>query len=384
MTICKLNIQGFKCFNDSSLDLHDITVLCGSNGSGKSSVIQALLLARLAIEKNVPVLQGSYDLTKWKGVPVPLNGFYELTLGITDEIVNGHPFQIGVDGLLFSIAEEPEIHVREDEILFSYDHNTGNSNNFITHKEFYYLNAERIGPRYISEFRPYDFLNCGSKGENTAQVYLECDKAFFKVDPRRLFGKKSDLFRMQVDAWLNYICSDISVTVETLGNRNGQIKLRNSRLGKLSAATNIGFGISYLLPIIITGLIAKPGSMFIIENPEAHLHPKAQSNLGYFLGQIAASDVRILIETHSEHIVNGIRRAALIANTGLKPENVGIYFFKGFENITSDIESQETVPDIKYDAIRIEETGDLSSFPVDFFDQTRQDLSEILYLSHSR
>lgn len=72
MNVSRIKIQGFKCFLDSTIELKNLTVLCGSNGSGKSSVIQAILLARLSIEKNSPLIGDSYNCDRWNNVPVPL------------------------------------------------------------------------------------------------------------------------------------------------------------------------------------------------------------------------------------------------------------------------------------------------------------------------
>ena len=71
----------------------------------------------------------------------------------------------------------------------------------------------------------------------------------------------------------------------------------------------MGFGVTYSLPIILSGLIAKEKGLLIVENPEAHLHPAGQSRMGVFLAWLAGKGVQVLVETHSDHIINGIRRA---------------------------------------------------------------------------
>jgi predicted ATPase len=184
---------------------------------------------------------------------------------------------------------------------------------------------------------------------------------------------KSTLLLPLVNKWLDSICPNVLVTSVPVGNMNYQIKLTGSSNKSPMLATNIGFGISYALPIIVTGLIAKRNCLFIVENPEAHLHPKGQSNIGYFLGKVAEAGVKIIIETHSEHVVNGLRRAILESNS-LKANDANIYFFNGFDSKQSS----------KVELIGIDEDGSLSKFPKDFFDQVNQDLSEIIKLRNKK
>jgi predicted ATPase len=153
---------------------------------------------------------------------------------------------------------------------------------------------------------------------------------------------------------------------------SAQIKVRGSSSKSDMLATNIGFGVSYALPIIVNGLIAKKDSLFIVENPEAHLHPKGQSNIGYFLGKVADAGVKVIIETHSEHVVNGVRRA-LLSSKIIKPSDANIYFFNGFD------EQQQ----LQVNLIEVESDGSLSKFPKDFFDQVNQDLGEIFKLTQN-
>ena len=165
-----------------------------------------------------------------------------------------------------------------------------------------------------------------------------------------------------MDSWVNYIFPGIALRIQQTGSQNYQVLVNDKIHNVTTYATNIGFGISYALPIIVESLLAKENGWLVVENPEAHLHAKAQSNMGYFLGVMAASGIRTIIETHSEHIVNGIRRAAT-TGTNLSPKDVNVYFFKNKS---------------EYDLITIDEKGNLSDFPVDFFDQSRQDLLEII------
>lgn len=364
----QLKIKGFKCFSDKKIDLNGLTVLTGSNGAGKSSVIQALLLTREAIE-HCAKLSAEKHIYKWQEKDISLNGTKQLQLGSYDDICN-----IDADNICISVNGADFIFEQGafdgDVSVMLSDEDFDKLPVYMTREEFYYLNAERIGPRAYSDIQPVTFLNSGERGELAGNVLHETSKTFPKVEEGRTFEKgETKNFNIQVDRWMSYLFSEVSVKPEPVTPSVCRIKLRGSRTAVI--APNTGFGYTYALPIVINGLIAQKGSLLIIENPEAHLHPKAQSNIGFFIGKMVAAGLKIIVETHSEHVVNGMRRAAL-SEFGLNPENVSIYFF------TNDKGSCQYVP------ITIDADGDLSDFPVDFFDQVRQDMMEIIRLAAKR
>ena len=127
---------------------------------------------------------------------------------------------------------------------------------------------------------------------------------------------------------------------------------------------NFGFGISYVLPVILTGLTAIKGSVFLVENPEAHLHPKGQSHIGYFLAAMACAGIQVIVETHSEHVLNGIRIAAL--KNAMKPEDISVNFFS----------IKETNGNVRHtvEKINLNDRMDLESWPEGFLDQEEEDL----------
>ena len=93
-------------------------------------------------------------------------------------------------------------------------------------------------------------------------------------------------------------------------------------------APNAGFGISYALPIVVAALRAAAGGLLLVENPEAHLHPAGQSRIGGFLARVAADGVQVFVETHSDHVLNGIRVAVADGSAALLPEQAAIHFFR--------------------------------------------------------
>lgn len=369
-------ISGFKCFDGSNnFKLRKLTAVTGSNGVGKSSFIQAILLFRLAIEKNTRYERGNDFLDNaWYELPVKLNNVYELALGTADDIFNekgliDNNIVLTLDNetLRIPLPEVGRENERQIDVKFSRD-GEREGVPFWRKRNFYYLNTERLGPRYFLASGQTDFLNVGSRGEYTAQVLLEAG-VIFKVDAKRhAADTKGETLSQQVNAWLDLICPGVSLTVEPLGSMSARVLLRNGLSPRDNLAPNMGFGVSYVLPIIVTGLIATEGSAFLVENPEAHLHPKGQSTIGFFLGRIAAAGVKVILETHSEHVINGVRRA-MLSGPDLGQEDVMIYFF---DEASKDNE--------RIKEITVDEFGNLSDFPINFFDQARQDLLEILKL----
>jgi predicted ATPase len=123
---------------------------------------------------------------------------------------------------------------------------------------------------------------------------------------------------------------------------------------------NVGFGLSYALPIVVAALTAIPGTLLIVESPEAHLHPAGQSAIGHFLAQVAGSGVQTVVESHSDHVLNGIRRAVAESRV-IQADDVVVHFFG-----TSGASRLE-----------IKDSGAVTEWPEGFFDQTETDLSHL-------
>jgi predicted ATPase len=127
----------------------------------------------------------------------------------------------------------------------------------------------------------------------------------------------------------------------------------------------MGFGVSYALPVVVAALRAPQGGLLIVENPEAHLHPAGQSAMGELLALAAGDGVQVLLETHSDHVINGIRRAVVEQTVRLPTKDVAIHF-------VLDEPAEEPVTTISLD-----QTGTLSAWPPGFFDQIERDLAQI-------
>ncbi len=348
----KLLIQNFKCFQEQEISLGKITILAGSNSVGKSSIIQSILLTRTAWEVK-------------KDFPLPLVGPFLLELGTATEILNKVKGSTGEIKFIYKKENKQIAYVslginreidepRITEVNIPKD-------NILGKETFYYLNAERIGPRLNYKKISQKFPHTGFKGEATFQLLLS--GLDFEIEKKRaIIDSENDsyFFLQQVKYWLEYIIPGSNFNFAQPLGRSKEIEANINE----NLPTNVGFGISYALPIIVNGLIAKEGSMFIVENPEAHLHPSGQSRIGKFLARMAASGLQVVVETHSEHVINGVRIATLVANDLLPGDAIINYF--SVQNKKVEVEEITIKPD-----------GDLTSWPVGFFDQEQRDFAEM-------
>ncbi|MDR2814404.1 MAG: DUF3696 domain-containing protein [Prevotellaceae bacterium] len=372
----RIRIENFKCFREVAIPLRKLTILAGANGNGKSTAIQSLLFLRKTIEHCAKWENDRFSYSKPNGLNVELNGSYCLDLGNSDYVV---PVDSDVrDVITLGLLDE------NSEFAVTYSTNTGQelwltpkkianrySNNPLCHQEFYYLNAERIGPRMSQNIKFYDYPNVGFKGEYTAQIISSLNWDFkvedAKVNSENLLGGR---FEHHINAWLEFVLPGVSIMSHFDDKTHtARIEVQNSySKGNAIVSTNTGFGISYVLPIIVSGLIAKKDRFLIVENPEAHLHPFAQSRIGQFLAVIANAGVNVIVETHSDHVINGIQ--ITVAQQKVKPEDVCINFFQ-----QDDASAQPTVT-----PIGVKEKGELTGWPKGFFDQTQIDYSHLIQL----
>lgn len=139
-------------------------------------------------------------------------------------------------------------------------------------------------------------------------------------------------------------------------------------VGNKFRPTNVGFGLSYLLPILVAVLSSKPGSLIIVENPEAHLHPQGQTQIGKLLSLAAANSVQVLIETHSDHVLNGARVA--VKEKLIDPSVINIAYFTG-EVVEDRFKHYVLWP-------RIDSNGRIDHWPEGFFDEWDRQLTNLL------
>lgn len=359
----ELKIFGFKKFEAATFAMCPLTVLAGMNGSGKTSVVHSLLLIREATRRSDHV--------------VGLNGPYELDLGTFRDIQNWNapdPVRFEVtdqDGKVYSwefSGRQTALYaeVKQSNYILPAAFSPGG-------RMFQYLSAERFGPRSIlgSTALPYDLLEVGSRGEYSAQLLYTFDA--YSVDTlRRCPGTGIDdapLLKFETERWLSRIVGPMQVDCETLAGTTVTALRFRAPGNDWVRPPNMGFGVTYALPIILAGLTAEKDGLLIVENPEAHLHPSGQSQMGHFLATLAAAGVQMLVETHSDHVLNGIRRAIGEHNI-LSPSQATVHFF----------DADGGAPQ----ALAFTTTGGIASWPPGFFDQFQLDVAALTRVRRPR
>lgn len=365
--IAKIRLENFKRFRYLSLNAANLTVLTGANGAGKTSILHALLLAR----------QMSRQPDKSH---VELNGVDTLELGTAEDVIHREASEdLAAVELLDSQGNRRRWSFRAVKSNASRTLNAmvvdrpNDSPAPIAGSaaQFSYLAAERLGPRDVLGASAAEVadIDVGSRGEFVAQVLASADRS--AVSAGRFEGSETDSqvagLLHQTERWMTKIVRPIQIDAEWFPNTS-VTRLRFKAPGALTEwtrAPNAGFGISYALPIVVAALRAEVGGLLLVENPEAHLHPAGQSSIGGFLAQVAADGVQILVETHSDHVLNGIRVAVADGRAALSSEQVAIHFFR----------TEDDGPMLESMGLR--QTGQLSAWPAGFFDQTQVDLAAL-------
>jgi predicted ATPase len=186
------------------------------------------------------------------------------------------------------------------------------------------------------------------------------NEALYLAETPGVLGENQATLLVQTQAWLGKILSPLSLKINPL-----RVNLLELLIGDFKPS-NVGFGYSSILPIIVTGLIAKPGEKIIIENPEIHLHPKAQSALIEFLIKVANTGVQIFIESHSDHVLNALRVAT--KNGLLKPEDSSVLFFNT-NTVSKANEITSILVDEKGKLHKKTDEGTMAKIPQGFFDE---------------
>jgi len=352
--ITSLSLTNFKCYAEkTTFPLSNINLLTGINGKGKSSVLQALLLMKQSIERN-PHTSQLFLSGDW----VDLHSFQEMRNKYVDE-----------DEVVFEIEQG------QGKVCFVYElteasDKNGKANIKMTKyldtlkEEKIKLNFTQLTSPLIENEQFFKNIHYVSAGRlNAENSYKEKE-----LKPTGGLVLKELTHNQELALEVNHTLQEIfeeDIQIKVL-DLNDPIVVRFVIDEREFLPSTVGFGYSYTLPIIISGLIAKENEILIIENPEAHLHPKAQSRLMKFLAKVAKKGVQIFIESHSDHILNALR--ICVKKEILEAKEVNVFFFANDKNSKSP----------KIFMPQIDKNGGISDWQEGFFDEWENSLMELV------
>jgi predicted ATPase len=315
-----IDLTGFKSFVADTIDFGKLTLLTGLNSSGKSSVIQSLLMLEKAAKGQEILLEGHGDLP---------------------ELKNGYSENLEIRG---GMENETEILIIDEKIVL------GESINF---PQIIHISANRFGPETTIPVFVGGNFSLGNKGENL----LKCIEHYEDYEIPEILRHESAqgiTLGFNLEAWLAVVSPNIEFKKEIQRKSDTSFATFNGHRAK-----NVGFGLSYTLPVITALLLGSiiPNSLVIIENPEAHLHPRGQSEIARLIGLCVKAGVQVIVETHSDHLLNGIRVFAKNEVSDFH-DNVHIYWFELDKNGNTESE-----------LITIDKNGRLENCPIGLLDQ---------------
>lgn len=375
--LTQLNLKTFKCFELLKLPLGQLTLLSGTNASGKSSVLQSLVLLNQTMRED-----------EWS-TRIMLNSKLVKLGTVTDVVdqVNGRDrFEIGLENEDTScqwefIGDRRDMSPRVSSVRFKGETNDAPVNLWrmlpadqkdeeaksFTEPiiQLTYISAEREGPREVySLVDTHIFNTVGHEGENSVSALYNRQHEPVS-DVLRLDGTPPTLFR-QVQARLNRFFLGCDIDVQQIPNTNSlTLGIRTSNDTGYLRPIHSGFGITQILPIIVASLSIPRGNIILIENPEVHLHPAGQALMGQFLAEVSHAGVQVIVETHSDHVLNGIRRSVKAGT--IPSQDVMIHFFRP----RSPDSTQET-PQVL--SPTLDSSGNIDTWPEGFFDQFDRDM----------
>jgi len=428
--IKKIYLKNYRAFEEISLDFSKINLFFGPNNSGKSSLLSSINLLSQTLQSrdpNVPILLNGNleELGTFKDIVFKNEVKRTIKIGIGVEVENGRRYgtkEIVKEGYFQAefkyrpkrreiVLESTETQMPIGTVrlitkrsstgshIFSYlDANGEDISDRITRFkrklshfipivafsrrfpqkqfqlirdifEFNFSWGDMIeeGLEYICPFREFPKRTYLFSGESPDSVGIRGQKAIDMLVMDYLTkGKERQNIIDGVSKWLNQCDISSNVEVVPLTDRHYEIRLSHSITGESENLADVGFGCSQILSILIAGFNLQKGQILIVEEPEIHLHPKAQAELGSFFCDLSKRNIQTFIETHSEHLL--LRIQSHIAAGDLNPEDVKVYYV--FANKNTDRKEVEE--------IKLNKNGTfLTEWPEGFFPERLVEVKKI-------
>jgi predicted ATPase len=363
--INQISIKNFKPLKDISVHVSHLNLLMGLNGTGKSSFVQALLLLMQSDKLEDRILDLNGELVQIGQGRDALYQFAEDKFIVIEFLIGEKPFSWKFKYQSDKDKLSAETGYTKEQMDF-FRKNTRN---------FQYISAERIGPRDIyeaSSIAVADKKQLGLWGEFAA-YYLNLFGMEYTV-PKTLrhHDAISDKLIHQLNAWMQEISQGVVINTKYVPEVHKvildfQFEMLKQKTNSFRPK-NVGFGITYILPVVLSLLTSEEEKTIVIENPESHIHPRGQVELGKLISLSANMGAQLFVETHSDHILNGIRVA--VKESIIDKSKVNIMYF---DKETTDFEQYSKIKQIKVD-----KNGVLSEYPKDFLDEWSNQLLKLI------
>jgi len=237
-----------------------------------------------------------------------------------------------------------------------------------------YLGPLRDEPRALYPLATSsDPSDVGFRGEYTAAVLHAYKGAMIEYIPSKSLAEdnvnakiEEITFSSAIEDWLEYMGVGKSFSTIDSGKLGHELKITTNTSNLQHDLTQVGVGVSQVLPILVLALLAERGSTLIFEQPELHLHPRVQSKLADFFVSMNMLGKQCIVETHSEYLINRIRIRAASADTSEVADSVIIYFV------------EKPGERSNYRQVRVDELGQLDNWPDGFFDEGEKSTALLL------
>ena len=382
--LARIDLRDFKCFTLLRLPLRPLTLLSGTNASGKSSVIQALALLHQTMREHewssfLMLNGGAVQLGTTADVVDQVHGHRACSFSLHEDDGSSVHWEAEGDRTELAMAVK---YVRASfadgtgwdaagsdplRYLLPRDALTSAKARSLARRvrQLNYLTAERLGPRETYPLENQRQLPVvGPQGQYTASVLYSGGEN--RVLKGLAIGGTAPTLLRQTQARMGEFFPGCEFVVDDVRKANAvTLGIRTSRRMDFHRPVHTGFGLTQVLPIVVAALSAAQDGLLLIENPEVHLHPAGQAHMGEFLTEVAAAGVQVILETHSDHVLNGIRRA--VKRSALSPEAVALHFFRQRKDDDENA-AQVQSPVLDRD-------GNIDSWPDGFFDQFDKDMN---------
>lgn len=354
-SIRTLRLKNFKAFAELQLDLGTLTVLTGTNSSGKSSILQAIALLEQSQRRQKRGLMLNGPLLELGSCA---DALYDR---ISEQSLDSQVLGVSVRGqrwLEFRGSAAP------DADFIPIDGPPKAPERGLPWNRLLYVRADRLGPTLLqskSHTQVVENRSFGPRGEFLAHFL----KRFGEERVNKAVGIDEIPLTLesQLGAWMHELSPDTRVYTDEVEQAGAMLvqfsdgPLTGLSSGRLHRMTNVGFGLSYALPVVVACLTARQGDLVLLENPEAHLHPRAQAALARLCGLATKAGAQVVLETHSDHVLNAVR--IQVGEGTLRSNDVKLHYISR--------RSSHYEPSVE--SLTIDAKGRIERWPDGFFDE---------------